>query len=107
MIPAHERGMRRFCLWAIAMAVKTLAKINRDRQYHDPASTKITRNSLRRIILLCNASVHSDALSELLFTWLTRKLPAPEPSKLVAEVLNVIEQDLPDDGRPLPFSSSR
>jgi len=107
MIPAHERGMRRFCLWAIAMAVKTLAKINRDRHYHDPASTKITRNSLRRIILLCNASVHSDALSELLFTWLTRKLPAPEPSKLVAEVLNVIEQDLPDDGPPLPFSSSR
>jgi len=107
MIPAHERGMRRFCLWAIAMAVKTLAKINKDRHYHDPAATKITRNSLRRIILLCNASVHSDALSELLFTWLTRKLPAPEPSKLVAKVLNVIEQDLPDDGRPLPFSSSR
>lgn len=107
MIPARERGMRRFCLWAIAMAVKTLAKINKDRHYHDPASTKITRNSLRRIILLCNASVRSDVLSGLLFAQLARKLPAPEPCQLVVEVLNVIDQDVARNGRPLPFSSSR
>ena len=90
MIPAHEKGMRRFCMWAIAMAVKTLAKINDDRHYLCRDSTKITRNSLRGIILMCNASVHSDRLSETLFDWWARKLPEPVMSPLVAKSLTVI-----------------
>jgi farnesyl-diphosphate farnesyltransferase len=90
MIPVHEKGLRRFCLWAIAMAVKTLAKINEDRHYHDSAATKITRGNLRRIIFLCNISVHSDGLSKLLFARLARSLPAPEYCQLEVSALNVV-----------------
>jgi len=107
MIPAHEKGIRRFCSWAIAMAVKTLAKINDDRHYLYRDSTKITRNSLRGIILMCNASVHSDRLSEMLFDWWARKLPEPVASPLVAKTLNVIECEMSHSDQSEPLASSR
>ncbi|NIO43335.1 MAG: squalene/phytoene synthase family protein, partial [Burkholderiales bacterium] len=31
LIPGSEKGIRRFCLWALGMAVLTLRKINRNR----------------------------------------------------------------------------
>lgn len=107
MIPVHEKGIRRFCLWAIAMAVKTLAKINADQHYLCRNSTKITRNSLRGIILLCNASVRSDNLCELLFDWLAKKLPEPVPSPLVAKTLNVIGYDTSCNDLTSSLSPSR
>lgn len=91
MIPAHEKGIRRFCLWAVAMAIKTLAKINDDRHYLCRESTKITRNSLRGIIFMCNSSIHSDRLSGLLFDWWARKLPEPASNPLSTKSLNIIE----------------
>lgn len=95
LIPASEKGMRRFCLWAIAMAVQTLVKINADRNYRAVASTKISRNQLRRIILLCNAAVGSNRLSKWLFAGLARGLPTAVLCPLASAELNVINKTDP------------
>ena len=55
LIPSSEKGFRRFCLWAIGMAMLTLKKINADRHYTDAASVKISRASLKMTIALANA----------------------------------------------------
>jgi len=76
LIPSSEKGLRRFCLWAIGMAMLTLKKLNADRHYNNPTSTKITRSSLKRIIVLSNMAVGQDVLVKGLFASLARGLPA-------------------------------
>lgn len=77
LIPAREKGLRRFCLWAIGMAMMTLKRLNADRHYLNPTSTKITRSGLKRIVVLSNMAVGQDMLVKGLFTSLGRGLPAP------------------------------
>jgi 4,4'-diapophytoene synthase len=77
LIPAREKGLRRFCLWAIGMAMLTLKKLNADCHYNNPVSTKISRASLKRIIVLSNMAVGQDVLIKGLFASLARGLPAP------------------------------
>jgi len=84
LIPSSEKGLRRFCLWAIGMAMLTLKKLNSDRHYNSPASTKITRASLKRIIVLSNMAVGQDVLVKGLFASLARGLPAAEHMPLNA-----------------------
>lgn len=75
LIPSREKGLRRFCLWAIGMAMMTLKKLNADRHYSNPASAKITRSSLKRIVALSNMAVGQDVLVKGLFASLGRGLP--------------------------------
>jgi len=84
LIPSSEKGLRRFCLWAIGMAMLTLKKLNADRHYNNPTSTKITRASLKRIIVLSNIAVGQDVLVKGLFASLARGLPAAEHMPLNA-----------------------
>lgn len=84
LIPDCEKGLRRFCLWAIGMAMLTLKKLNADRHYNDSRSTKITRTSLKRIIVLSNMVVGQDLLVKGLFASLARGLPAPVDMPLSA-----------------------
>ena len=77
LLPAREKGIRRFCLWAIGMAMLTLKKLNADRHYGNPASVKITRASLKRIVALSNLAVGQDVLVKGLFASLARGLPKP------------------------------
>ncbi len=47
LIPAHETGIRHFCLWALGMAVLTLRRIDRHRDYSAGSQVKISRRSVR------------------------------------------------------------
>ncbi len=78
MIPAHEAGIRKFCLWAVGMAVLTLRKINRKREYHSGEEVKISRGSLKLIILATRATLRSNVLLRFLFFLATRGLPGPQ-----------------------------
>jgi len=97
LIPAREKGLRRFCLWAIGMAMLTLKKLNADRHYNSSASTKITRASLKRIIMLSNMAVGQDVLVKGLFASLARGLPKPVDMPLNADDMAVefLESSLP------------
>ena len=67
LIPANEIGIRKFCLWAIGMAVFTLRKINRKRDYTCGRDVKISRQTTRKIILVSNAAAKSNFLLKMLF----------------------------------------
>jgi farnesyl-diphosphate farnesyltransferase len=81
LMPQHETGIRKFCLWAIGMAVLTLQKINKTRNYSSAGDVKISRESVRKIILVSNATLRSNFLLKAFFKFAARGLPAPSSIK--------------------------
>ncbi len=77
MIPRSEKGIRRFCLWALGMAVLTLRKINRNREFTSGNEVKISRRSVRATIATTNMLVSNDLMLKFLFNASTRGLPRP------------------------------
>ena len=75
LLPREERGIRRFCLWALGMAVLTLRKIHASAGYSAGAQVKISRRSVRATVLVSNVAVSRDALLRVLFGVVTRTLP--------------------------------
>jgi farnesyl-diphosphate farnesyltransferase len=69
LIPRSETGIRKFCLWAIGMAVFTLRKVNRNLDYAGGSEVKISRRMLMAIILVTSATVRSNFLLEKLFMY--------------------------------------
>ena len=67
LVPAHEVGIRRFCLWALGMAVLTLRKINNNKDFKAGKQVKISRRSVKATILFTNLFTRHDALLSLLF----------------------------------------
>lgn len=78
LIPSKETGIRKFCLWAIGMAVFTLRNINRNPDYKCGLDVKISRRRTKSIILVSNASVKSNHLLKMLFAVSTFGLPNPD-----------------------------
>lgn len=77
LIPKSEKGVRRFCLWALGMAVLTLRKINHKRAFTSGSEVKISRRSVKATILATNMMVSSDVLLRLLFKVTAVGLPQP------------------------------
>lgn len=75
LIPTAEKGIRRFCLWAIGMAVLTLKNVNRRRNFSAGDQVKISRRSVKATIFLTNISVSNDSLLKFLFNIMTKSLP--------------------------------
>jgi farnesyl-diphosphate farnesyltransferase len=75
LIPKKEVGIRRFCLWALAMAVLTLRKINQHPDFNCSQKVKISRNSVRTTIIIANITAQHDFLLKLIFAALSRPLP--------------------------------
>ena len=76
LLPKDETGIRRFCLWALGMAVLTLRKIYRRLDFTSGQEVKIARRSVKATILVTNLAVNRDSLLRLLFNFFTRSLPA-------------------------------
>lgn len=75
MIPAHETGIRKFCLWAIGMALFTLRKINKKRNYTSGQEVKISRRTLKAVILVTHITLRNNLLLKVLFHLTARGLP--------------------------------
>ncbi len=67
LIPKRETGIRKFCLWAIGLAIFTLRKIYRRVIYKSVEEIKISRKSVKRIILVTQLTIRSNLLLNLLF----------------------------------------
>ncbi len=78
LIPAHETGIRKFCLWALGMAVLTLRKIKSNLKFNRSEQAKITRNSVKATIVATNLTVRSDFLLTALFNVASRGLTTPD-----------------------------
>ncbi len=79
MIPGHETGIRKFCFWALGMALLTLRRINANRQYRSGQQVKISRRSVKATIFATHLTVRGDSMPRLLFNLTATGLPfAPE-----------------------------
>lgn len=76
LLPAREVGIRRFCLWALGLAVLTLRKIHRNPDYRSSREVKVRRRTVRLTISVVNATASSDPLLRWLFNQAGRGLPS-------------------------------
>ncbi len=79
LIPRSEQGIRKFCLWAIAMAVLTLRNINHKRGFASGQEVKISRRSVRAVIMLTSLVGRSNVLLRGMFALAAMGLPTPSP----------------------------
>ena len=82
LIPAKETGIRRFCLWAIGLAVLTLRKIYHHPQFTSGSQVKVSRSAVAMTRLLTNLTVRSNGLLRLLFEVAAHGLPLARPPEL-------------------------
>lgn len=75
LIPAHETGIRRFCLWALGMAILTLNKINKHRDFSAGTQVKISRRTVKATVFTTSLLARHDKLLRLLFKAVSRNLP--------------------------------
>jgi farnesyl-diphosphate farnesyltransferase len=87
LIPGKEKGIRRFCLWAIGLAVLTLRKIAHNPGFSAGAQVKVTRTAVSMTMLMTNTFISSDWVLRRLFAGAARGLPLAR---------------LPDARRPRP-----
>ncbi len=74
LLPGHETGIRRFCLWALGMAVLTLRNINNRRAFTSGDEVKISRRSVKATIISSNLLTRQDYLLRWLFNRLAAGL---------------------------------
>lgn len=78
LIPPQEKGIRRFCLWAIGMAILTLNKINQHRNFSEGTQVKIRRRDVKATIVTTNLFASHNRALNLLFKLTSRNLPDAE-----------------------------
>ncbi len=76
LLPANEAGIRRYCLWAIGMALLGLRRIHAAPAFSSEAEVRISRLQLRGVIASTSALARWDPALSLLFAWLGRGLPS-------------------------------
>ncbi|MXX07649.1 MAG: squalene/phytoene synthase family protein [Gammaproteobacteria bacterium] len=74
-IPAREAGIRRFCLWALGLAVLTLRKIQRNPHFTSSDQVKISRRSVRATVFATKIMLRSNRGLRWLFRQAARGLP--------------------------------
>jgi farnesyl-diphosphate farnesyltransferase len=93
LIPRSEVGIRRFCLWAIGLAVLTLRRIEQTPGFRSGAEVKISHAAVGITTMLSNASVRQDWLLRRLFDVAATGLPLAQlgapyvPGRLPAAAL--------------------
>ena len=75
IIPAHETGIRHFCLWAIGMAILTLRNINKHRDFTSGQQVKISRLNVKAVIITTNMFTKNDKILMKLFNLYAKDLP--------------------------------
>ena len=75
MIPRSEAGIRRFCLWTLGLAIMTLKKLHRNPDFTSGAEVKVSRRTVKAIILAGNFSIASNRRLMWLFRLASRGLP--------------------------------
>lgn len=75
LIPSTETGIRRFCLWAVGLALLTLRKVHAHPDYVSPQEVKVSRRSVAGVVLATRVSVRSDTMLKLLFRLAATGLP--------------------------------
>jgi farnesyl-diphosphate farnesyltransferase len=78
LIPSNEKGIRRFCFWALGMALLTLRKINQHRDFSSGQQVKISRRSVKATVVATELVVGGDKRARWLFNQVAKALPQSE-----------------------------
>ena len=84
MVPKREAGIRRFCLWAIGLAVLTLRKIHHHPGFRSGAEVKVSRRTVKATVFATNLTLLSNRTLGLMFARAADGLPLAdleEPNK--------------------------
>jgi farnesyl-diphosphate farnesyltransferase len=82
LIPPKETGIRRFCLWAIGLAILTLRKIAGNPGFTGGAQVKVSRSAVTAIRILTNFAVRNNWVLTRLFESGARGVPLAPPSEV-------------------------
>jgi farnesyl-diphosphate farnesyltransferase len=80
LIPGKEAGIRRFCLWAVGLALLTLRKIQRNPRFIAGEQVKVSRQAVLATRILTSVAIRNDWMLERLFEQAARGLPLAAPS---------------------------
>ncbi|HET8699353.1 MAG TPA: phytoene/squalene synthase family protein [Gammaproteobacteria bacterium] len=75
LIPKRESGIRRFCLWAIGLAVLTLRKIHRHPTFRSGSEVKVSRRTVKATVFATNLTLLSNRALRLNFDRAAYGLP--------------------------------
>lgn len=82
LIPGKETGIRRFCLWAIGLAVLTLRRIHRTPGFTNGAQVKVSHSAVAMTRVLTTMAVGNDWALKRLFERAASGLPLAAPTAL-------------------------
>ncbi len=89
-IPRKEVGIRRFCLWALGMAVLTLKRINARRDFSAGDQVKISRRSVKATVAVTSLLAGNDTALRLLFGLHERRLPGGvKKNRVISDSLEI------------------
>jgi farnesyl-diphosphate farnesyltransferase len=75
LIPKREAGIRKFCFWAIGLAVMTLRKIHRNPAFTSGEQVKVSRRTVKATIVTTNLTLMSNRALRLIFARAADSLP--------------------------------
>jgi farnesyl-diphosphate farnesyltransferase len=81
-IPGTEAGIRRFCLWAIGLAVLTLQKIHKNPGFTAGSQVKISRSAVSMTRFFTDLALRNDWMLRRLFAQAARGLPLARLSEV-------------------------
>ncbi|HXA93484.1 MAG TPA: phytoene/squalene synthase family protein [Steroidobacteraceae bacterium] len=99
LIPRRERGIRRFCLWAIGLAVLTLRRIAANPRFTSGSEVKVSRQAVAMTQLFTGCALGSN--------WMLRKLFARAASGLPLASLPPIRVATREPAIPAPATDAR
>src|SRR6202047_5070136 len=94
LIPGREAGIRRFCLWAIGLAVLTLRKIEHNPRFTAGVQVKVTHSAVAMTRALTKVAGRSNLLLRLLFAQAARGLALARLAEL--RVARPVPASLPE-----------
>ena len=74
LIPKEDLGIRRFCFLAFGLAVMTLSKIAKQKEFSDKAEVKLSRNTVIAFYAFTKFAVTSDVLMQVFFNQFSKSL---------------------------------
>lgn len=83
-LPREEVGIRRFCLWALGMAVMNLRKISAHPTFAEAREVKISRRTVKGTVALTSACARYDMALKGMFAIAAAPLPKADPEALLA-----------------------
>jgi farnesyl-diphosphate farnesyltransferase len=96
LIPGKEKGIRRFCLWAIGLAILTLRKIAHNPGFTAGAQVKVKRSAVKTTVVMTNLFVSNDWMLRRLFGLAARGVPLTRIAELRRPKPTLVKSGDPD-----------